>query len=426
MTDRSRPNRRAATARRPIAAVAVLLLGIALLMGWHHPHAAAPGPAGAAPPGERTASAFQQALDSLHDRHGFPGATAAYVWADGRSGAAATGLADVESDTPMTLETRMLAASIGKTFVAATAVALAEEGVLDFDAPIGRWLGDRAWFDRLPNHERITLRHLLTHRSGLSDHVHTEAFAAAVSRRWTDPGNPFPPDSLVQFIAGQPAVFPPGEGWAYSDTGYILVGLILEAATGRSYYDLVEERFLTPLRLTRTWPSDRRHLPGIATGYTADNPFGWPTRSVTGGDTLAWHPGIEWTGGGLVSTSGDLARWGAALFGGRALSSDALDRMLTATPIDPDAPEVRYGMGVAIRRDSSFGPTYGHGGWIPGYTSSLRYYADPGVAIAFQINTDIGLSDDTPSVVEAVEARLAETVLGSERRSPVSNRTDRD
>ena len=426
MTDRSRPNRRAAAARRPFGAVAVLLLGITLLMAWHRPNDApshrAPAESRAAP----TASAFQQALDSLHDRHGFPGATAAYAWADGRSGVAATGLADVEAGTPMTPETRMLAASIGKTFVAATAVALAEEGVLDLDAPIGRWLGDRPWFDRLPHHRRITLRHLLTHRSGLPDHVHTEAFAAAVSRRWKADGNPFPPDSLVAFVTGQPAVFAPGEGWAYSDTGYILVGLILEAATGRSYDDLVEERFLAPLRLTHTQPSNQRHLPGIATGYTADNPFGWPTRSVTGGDTLAWHPGIEWTGGGLVSTSGDLARWGAALFGGRALPDDALTRMLTATPIDPDASEVRYGMGVAIRRDGAVGPIYGHGGWIPGYTSSLRYYADHGVAIAFQINTDIGLTDDTPSVVAAVEARLAETVLESEQRSPVSNRTDRD
>ena len=86
------------------------------------------------------------------------------------------------------------------------------------------------------------------------------------------------------------------------------------------------------------------------------------------------------------------------------------------------APEVRYRVGVAIRRDGAFGPVYGRGGWIPGYTSSLRYYADHGVAVAFQINTDIGLTNDTPSVVAAVEARLAETVLESEQQSPVSNR----
>jgi D-alanyl-D-alanine carboxypeptidase len=132
---------------------------------------------------------------------------------------------------------------------------------------------------------------------------------------------------------------------------------------------------------------------------------------------MAWHPGIEWTGGGLVSTSGDLARWGAALFGGKALPGAALDWMLTSSPIDSDMPGIHYGMGVAIYRGAPFGPVFGHGGWIPGYTSSLRYYADHGVAIAFQINTDIGLESDTSSVVPAVEARLAEVVLLAGKRT---------
>ena len=90
--------------------------------------------------------------------------------------------------------------------------------------------------------------------------------------------------------------------------------------------------------------------------------------------------------------------------------------MLTAAPIDPASPDVRYGTGVAIHQGGSFGPVYGHGGWIPGYTSSLRYYADHGVAIAFQINTDIGLTDDTSSVVSILESRLAEDLLTPEPR----------
>jgi D-alanyl-D-alanine carboxypeptidase len=352
----------------------------------------------------------------MRAEHGFPGATAAYVWTDGASGGAATGLEDLEADTPMRPGSRMLAASIGKTFVAATAVALAHEGVLDLDAPIARWLEDRPWFPELPNHAHITLRHLLTHRSGLPDHVHTDAFADAVAQRWRVAGTPLPPDSLVRFVAGRPALFDVNEGWAYSDTGYILVGMILEAATGRDYYEIVQRRFLTPLHLNETGPSNRRHLPGLATGYAAENPFGWPRRTTTADDTLAWHPGLEWTGGGLVSTSADLARWGAALFGGTALPDAALAMMLSGSPIDPSSPAVRYGLGVAIRRDTPFGPVFGHGGWIPGYTSSLRYYADPGVAIAFQINTDRGLADDTTAVVQDLEARLAEAVLASRSR----------
>lgn len=366
---------------------------------------------------------FQEALDSLHARYDVPGATAAYAFTDGRSGRAATGWADLEAKRPMTPTSRMLAASIGKTFVAATAVALAEEGTLALDAPIARWLGGRPWFEELPNREQITLRHLLTHRAGLPDHVHLEAFAEAISKRWQEPGNPFPPDTLVQFVAGRPALFAPGEGWAYSDTGYILVGLILEAATGRDYYDLVQERFLTPLGLENTRPSNTRTLPGLAAGYSAENPFGWPAKTTADDGTLAWHPGLEWTGGGLMSTSGDLARWGAVLFGGEALSKSALEQMLNAKPVDPAQPDVGYGMGVAVYRASPFGPVYGHGGWIPGYVSSLRFYADHGVAIAFQINTDAGLETDTTSVVQEMESRLAEVVLSAENRADESERT---
>ena len=215
-------------------------------------------------------------------------------------------------------------------------------------------------------------------------------------------------------MVGRPALFEPGDGWAYSDTGYILVGLIIEEATGRSYYNLVQERFLSPLGLEHTRPSNSRTLPGLAAGYSADNPFGWPKKTLTPYGTLARHPGMEWTGGGLVSTAGDPARWGAALFGGKALPEIALAQMLNRLPIDPDRPDVGYGMGVAVCQTTPFGPVYGHGGWIPGYVSSLRYYADHGVAIAFQINTDDAQAKDMGAVVQAMETRLAEVILSPE------------
>lgn len=88
-----------------------------------------------------------------------------------------------------------------------------------------------------------------------------------------------------------------------------------------------------------------------------------------------------------------------------------LDDLLNAVPVSPDTDEIQYGSGVGIYRTSPFGPVYGHGGWIPGYSSSLRYYPDYAVAIAFQINTDIGIVDDTTPVMQDLERRLAETVL---------------
>ena len=360
---------------------------------------------------------FQSALDALRKEYGFPGATAAYVLKDGTTGVAATGVADVEAGTPMTVQARMLSASIGKTFVGATVVALAREGALDLDIPVSRWLGDRQWFTRLPNHDAITLRHLLTHSSGLPDHVHLDSFSVEVSRRWREKDNPFPPEALIGFILDMPPLFEAGKGWAYTDTGYILIGLVIEAATGRGCYDEIKERFLTPLALALTTPADRRSLPGLAAGYMAtDNAFGFPQKTITADGILAWHPGLEWTGGGLVSSSRDLARWGAALFGGNAMSGSYLDDLLDSIPISPDTSDIQYGAGVAVYRTGPFGPVYGHGGWIPGYSSSLRHYPEHGITIAFQLNTDIGIDDESMQLIKNMEIRLAKIVITAVRK----------
>jgi D-alanyl-D-alanine carboxypeptidase len=359
----------------------------------------------------KTNSHFQAALNLMQKRYGFPGATAAYAWDDGRKGTAAAGMADAEAAKPMTTESRMLAASIGKMFVGAVAASLIHEGVLEPDIPVSRWLGERDWFTRLPNHEEITLRHLLTHRSGLPNHVYMDAFAAEIKKRMTDHTLPISPDSLVQFVLDQEPLFNADEGWAYTDTGYILVGLIIEEATGRDIYSIIEEQFLAPLNLRSTSPSDRYVLQGLAAGYAAENSLGFPVKTTTPEGRMAWHPGIEWTGGGLISTSADLASWGAELFGGDALPEEALALLLDAKPVDPSTDEILYGMGVAAYKNGAYGTVYGHRGWIPGYTSSLRYYKEYGVAIAFQINTDIGMMDDTSSVIETMESRLLEVVL---------------
>src|SRR6056297_546235 len=363
---------------------------------------------------EKHQADFQVVLDSIQKRYGFPGATAAYEWVDGREGGAATGLSDVEADIPMNINSRMLAASIGKTFVGAIAVSLIHDGVLDADMPISKWLGDRDWFARLPNHEQITLRHLLTHRSGLPNHVYMDEFAAEVSQRMIDNTLPIAPDSLVMFVLDKDPLFNADEGWAYTDTGYILVGLIIEEATGRDIYSIIEEQFLAPLNLSSTSPSDRYFLPGLAAGYAAENSLGFPVKTTTPGGHMVWHPGIEWTGGGLVSTSADLASWGAELFGGDALPEEALGLLLDAKPVDPSTDEILYGMGVAAYKNGAYGTVYGHRGWIPGYTSSLRYYKEYGVAIAFQINTDIGIMDDSSTVIETMETRLLEVVLAED------------
>ncbi len=356
---------------------------------------------------------FQAEVETLGAQYELPGVTAAYILPDGSVGTAAAGLADIEAETPMSPESRMLAGSVGKTFVGAVAAVLAQDGVLDLDDPVASWLGDRPWFERLPNHDTITLRHLLLHTSGLPDHVDSEDFHRAWRLRRDGDDAPFEPEDLIAFVLDRPALFAVGEGWSYTDTGYLLAGLVIEAATGRSYYDTVTQRFLKPLQLTLTAPSDRCELPGLAAGYLSpDNALGLPVKTTVSPGVMAWNPRLEWTGGGLVSNPRDLVSWAKALFEGRAMSAPYLATLLQSTPVGTD-PNTRYGLGVGIHEDGPLGPTWGHGGWIPGYCSSVRYYPRFGVAVAFQINTDRGIVGGSVPVVEDMERRLAEIVTAA-------------
>lgn len=363
-------------------------------------------------PATDRANRFQTEVDHIRVQYGVHGMTAAYVLRDGTSGSAVSGLADLEVQLPMHDRPRMLAASTGKSFVAALCIALAQEGRLALDEPVSRRLGKYDWFVRLPNHGTMTLRHLLTHSAGLPDHVHMKAFEDAFANTWQASANPFPPQRLVEFILDEPALFPAGQGWAYSDTGYILAGLVVEEVIGHSWYDEVRERFLKPLGLSDTSAADRRALDRLAAGYMrADNPFGLPSRTLDENGHLYWHPGVEWTGGGLVSTSRDLAHWGAALFSGKAISGEYLPELFNSVAIYPKVTDARYGAGVAINRSERFGPVYGHAGWIPGYISSFRHYPDSGVTIAFQINTDNGVIASEENALGNIEARLMQVLI---------------
>ena len=347
-------------------------------------------------------------LNLLRHRFKLPGATCAYVLPDGSTGGVATGHADVEEKIPMQLDTRMLAASIGKTFVAATVLQLAKEGRLHLDDPLSHWLGDRPWFSRLPNHATVTLRHLLTHSAGLPDHVHLPAFLEKFSHNWQQPDELFTPESLVAFVLDHPPLFEAGKGWSYTDTGYILLGLVIEKVTHSSYYQELETRFLRPLNLKNTTPSDRPELPHLAAGYIqADNSFGLPCKSLRSKGTLMWNPNMEWTGGGLISSSLDLAQWAKFLYEGGAMKEPYLAELLSGVPIGPEKPHLHYGAGVVISEEVPFGLVYGHRGWIPGYTSSMRYIPQYKFSYTFQVNTDIGFTTFLP----AMEHRLGSTIL---------------
>lgn len=352
---------------------------------------------------------FEAELAAVREEFGFPGATATYRLANGSLHEFAVGHADVELALPMTPQSRMLAASIGKTFVGAILVDLAGEGTVDLDAPLSTWLGERAWFTRLPNRDTMTLRHALTHTAGVADHVQQVEFQEALSERWSRAAEPMSPEELIAFVLDLPPLSEAGAQWHYSDTGYVLAGLVIEVVTGRDFYAVVRERFLDPLGLTHTSASDRCELPGLAAGYlAADNPFGLPPKTTQQPGVMLWDPAVEWTGGGFVSTSSDLVRWGHALFAGTALGADARDQLLRTVPTDQDGAHTRYGIAVVVHEsDGPLGTSYGHSGWIPGYCSRLAYFPTHDVTLAFQINTDVDLIDNPRPVLFEIEQRLA-------------------
>lgn len=361
------------------------------------------------------ATRFQAGLDAICKKYELPGMTAAYVLPEGEVVAFASGLADREAGTKMTPRTRMPSGSVGKTFVAATVVGLAQDGKLGLDDKIEKWLGREPWFEDLPAAHDITIRHLLMHRGGLADHVNDPRFAAKIRQlaagKDAQSDFYFQPPELVEFILKRKPLSPAGQKYAYTDTGYILLGMIVERAGGASYYEQLRRRFLEPLALALTEPADKRDIPGVAAGYLSPtNPLGLPEKTTTGDGKLRFHPANEWTGGGLVSNPADLVRWAKTLYEGRALEKPYLAELVATDPADKDRPS-RYGLGVFVN-DSPLGTSYGHGGWYPGYLTRVNYYPAQRVAVAFQVNTD------TRSDMLGDLAALVEDVLETVGKAP--------
>ena len=332
---------------------------------------------------ERLRRAVQAKLDELRAGAEFPGATVGFAMPDGGAASVASGLADVEKKIPLAPSDRMLSGSIGKTYVAAVALQLVQEGKLNLDEKIERWLGREPWFDRLPNARQLSVRMLMNHTSGIPEHVLEKEFNSALQK---SPDKIWAPAELIAYILDREPLFAAGQGWSYADTNYILVGMIIEKITRKTFYSELDRRILKPLKLARTSPSDSRTLAGLVPGYSRPNsPFGYEGRMILDG-RFVLNPQFEWTGGGLVTTAEDLARWAKALYEGRAFKKELLTGMLDAVPAKTGKGD-KYGLGVQVRQ-SEWGPSLGHGGWFPGYISEMEYFPERRISVAIQFNTD--------------------------------------
>jgi len=318
----------------------------------------------------------------------FPGVTVGFMLPDGRSAGISTGFADLESKIKLKPADRMLAGSIGKTFVAAVLLQLVEEGRIALDDPLSKWLGKEGWYARLPNGADLTVRMLALQTSGLPEYFEVKGFMRALT------GNAdkvWKPSELISFILDAKPLFPAGKGWSYADTNYILIGMIIEKATGKPLFEEIDRRLLKPWKLERTIASDRRVIPGLIPGYAAQgNPLGYTGRTILDGQFVI-NPQMEYAGGGLASTAEDLAKWGRLLYEGKVFQKkETLALLLSGVDASGGrggGKGTKYGVGVQIR-ESPWGISYGHGGWFPGYLSEVEYFPEHHISVAVQFNSD--------------------------------------
>jgi D-alanyl-D-alanine carboxypeptidase len=301
---------------------------------------------------------------------GAPGATA-LVRDGGRTLHLASGSGTVATRRPMRPRDRFRVGSVTKTFVAAVVLQLAGEGSLALEDAVERWLPGL-----LPNGAHITIRQLLNHTSGLADYGIDRGF---VTKAFHDPLRAWAPRELVAIAAAHNAQFAPGTGWAYSNTDYLVLGLIVEAATGRSLGIELRRRIFAPLRLRATsLPS----APSIA-GRHAHGYFVRPLEDVT-----VVSPSIVGAAGALVSNADDLSRFFRSLLGGRLLPPGLIRAM--ETMVNASA-EFSYGLGLQ-KVATGCGALWGHTGGMPGYSTSALGSKDGKRQVIVLVNATESLS----------------------------------
>jgi CubicO group peptidase (beta-lactamase class C family) len=280
----------------------------------------------------------------------------------------AVGLANLELGTALSPDQVFRIGSITKQFTAAAILQLAEQGKLSLDDEITRFLPDYP-----TQGERITIEHLLTHTSGIRSYTAMKEFDASVRRR------DFSPLELIGFFKDQPMDFKPGTQWRYNNSGYIVLGYIIEKVSGQSYTQYVAENLFKPLGMHNSYygaiePVIKNRVAGYVQagekGPYANAPY--------------WSMHIPYAAGALVSTVDDLYTWTRALHGGKVIGPESLKKATTPYRL-ADGSSSRYGYGLQL--GYLFGsPTVEHTGGIPGFTTDMLYLPAEDVCVVVLTN----------------------------------------
>lgn len=269
------------------------------------------------------------------------------------------GAANLEWNVPNAPSTKFRLGSLTKQFTAAAILLLEEGGALRVDDPVKRFVPEAptTW-------DAITIRHLLTHTSGIPN------FTSFPDYRSLEP-LPSTPAALVARFRDKPLDFSPGETFSYSNSGYVLLGYVIERITGVSYDQFLQDRLFTPLGMAHSgYDSHTAVIRNRASGYTPA-----PAGPVNAGFV---HMSIPFAAGALYSTTEDLLRWERGLFGGKVLSTASLQKMTTPAKND-------YAFGVGVRTTNGR-RTIAHNGGIEGFSTFLAYSPETQVTVAVLAN----------------------------------------
>ncbi|MFE6664937.1 serine hydrolase domain-containing protein [Streptomyces sp. NPDC057697] len=363
------------------------LLAAALVAGITATALATPAIA-AAPPAEPSHAATQQALDAAV-AEGVPGAVA-----QARDGKARwVGTAGERGGRD-----RFRVGSITKTFTATVLLQLQAEGRIDLDDPVEKWL-PRVVRGHGNDGRKITVRQLLNHTSGIYNYTEDPV----LQKKVLGPGflrhryDTWTPNQIVAVAMAHQPDFAPGTDWNYSNTNFVLAGMIVEKVTGRPYGKAIENRILKPLKLRATsLPGTDSHMPQPnSRAYSKlSGEAGGPTYDVT-----ELNPSVASAAGEMVSDANDLQTFYRALLKGRLLPPAEMKEMTDTVQISPDLPGVGYGLGLMRQKLSCGKEIWGHNGGIHGSASEAEVTRDAEHSFAANFNAD--WTGDTQKLVEA-------------------------
>lgn len=317
---------------------------------------------------------IQDQLQQLVDA-GYPAVTAAVTDPGGKTITLAAGTGDLVTGAPAPADGQVRIGSNTKMFVSTVVMQLVDEGTVSLDEPVSTYLPQLVQGDGIDG-GTITVRQLLQHTSGLpeyADQIAADAFGA--QHKYISPRD------MLDIALEKPAVFTPGEKWEYSNTNYLVLGLIIEGVTDRPLYEEIDRRIADPLALKNTYlpvPGEQEMRGDHALGYhlTSDGEL----RDITTMD-----PSFAWAAGAMVSTPRELNTFMQALLNGKLVSQESLAQMQQGIPAGDELwPEATYGLGLQSYPLSSGGVAWGHGGDIPG-TQTRNAVGPDGTAVTIAV-----------------------------------------